>query len=204
MKTVKIFGLSMVLTIAAMLIWGCSSQKKEQAKGDNKEISQATAASGQTDNVGGVRWNIPSGWSVGPERQMRHRTYIIKASAGDSEDAECAIFYFTGAGGAKMDNLNRWIGQFEQADGRKSADVAKMSELMVNNMATTTVDVSGIYKVSAGPMMEVKEKKPNYRMLASIIEGAQGLVFLKLVGPVNTIAASEQAYMAMLSSVKGE
>jgi hypothetical protein len=204
MKTIRIIRLTVVLTLAAMIIWGCSSQKKEQSKSGNKEASQSTAVSGQTDNVGGVRWNIPSGWTVGPERQMRHRTYIIKASTGDSEDAECAVFYFTGAGGGKMDNLNRWIGQFEQPDGRKSADVAKMSELMVNNLATTTVDVDGIYRMSAGPMMEVKEKKTNYRMLASIIEGPQGLVFFKMVGPANTIAASEQVYMAMLGSVKGE
>ena len=44
-------------------------------------------------------------------------------------------------------------------------------------------------------------KKPNYRMRAAIIEAPEGLVFFKLTGPLNTVAAAENDFNSLLGSV---
>ena len=44
-------------------------------------------------------------------------------------------------------------------------------------------------------------KKPNFRMRAAIIEAPQGLVFFKLTGPRNTVAAADGDFNSLLASV---
>ena len=97
----------------------------------------------------------------------------------------------------------RWANQFEQPDGSSSADKAAVKDMEINGLKVATIELDGTYKVSAGPMMEVKETKEGYRLRGAIVEGSQGLVFFKFVGPENTIKASEADFQALLNSVKG-
>ncbi|OGC90701.1 MAG: hypothetical protein A2W25_00015 [candidate division Zixibacteria bacterium RBG_16_53_22] len=152
--------------------------------------------------AGGLDWEAPASWKVGPPQQMRVVTYLISPVEGDADNAELAVFHFPGTGGAKDANLQRWEGQFEQPDGRNSADVAVIKEIETNGLKVTTIDLSGTYKVTGGPMMEVKDKKPDYRLIGAIIEGPQGMVFFKMTGPEKTVAASENDFMRMVRSAK--
>jgi len=186
-------GKSAILILAGIaatqFLAGCSSDKPGNGS--------------RTDTAGGLTWNAPSSWQDGPAQQMRVKTYIVKASEGDAENAECGVFYFAGGfGGGKEANLHRWTGQFEQPDGRNSADLAVIREIENNGLKITTIELDGIYKLSAGPMMEVKERIPGFRLYGAIVEGPQGSVFFKMVGPEKTVSAAESEFMNMLKSAR--
>ncbi len=153
------------------------------------------------DSAGGINWKVPSGWKTDAPRPMRAATYKVPALKGDPEDAELAVFYFgEGQGGAVDANLARWYGQFEQPDGKKSQDVAKTKQETINNLKVTTVDLTGTYTASMGPMGP-KTNKPDFRLLGAIVEGPQGHVFFKMTGPKKTVQAAEKDFRKLLQSL---
>jgi hypothetical protein len=150
----------------------------------------------------GVAWTVPAGWELGPEHQMRIATYRIHAIAGDPEDAECAVYFFgSGQGGSVDANLDRWAHQFTGPDGQSLAQPAKMDKRVIAGLKVSTLTVSGTYLGAGGMMGQPAAPKPNYRMRAAIIEAPEGLVFFKLAGPLNTVAAAENDFNELLGSV---
>ena len=74
------------------------------------------------DSGAGIRWTAPSGWKAEAERPMRLGTYTV------APGAECAVYFFgSGQGGSVDANVDRWVGQFVQADGKPSRSAAKIS-----------------------------------------------------------------------------
>jgi hypothetical protein len=149
------------------------------------------------DSAGGIQWTAPSGWKAQAPRPMRAATYAVPAAAGDKEDGECAVFYFgAGQGGGVEDNLKRWISQFETSAKPLTA------QKKISGLPVTTIDLSGTYLASAGPMAPTKTSKPGYRLLGAIVEGPQGAVFFKFTGPAKTVAAAQPAFEKMLASMR--
>lgn len=106
-------------------------------------------------------------------------------------------------------NLDRWIGQFLQADGKPSKSAAKIAKQTIHGLQVTTVDVSGAYTGMGGPMGAFSSRAkadapamPGYRMLAAIAEGPEGSVFFKCAGPAKTVAANRPAFDKMLASLQ--
>jgi len=152
---------------------------------------------------GGIKWTPPKRWTVDAPRPMRLATYKVPAAAGDSEGAECVVNYFgSGQGGSVDANITRWTGQFQTPGGQ--AVTGKTEKQTSNGIKVTTLDISGTYIASGGPMMQSGPPKPNSRMLAAIVEGKQGMVFFKFAGPKKTVTAGEAEFKAMLSSIKPE
>jgi hypothetical protein len=159
------------------------------AGGSTTTAPSAQSAAGP-GSAGGVIWKAPSRWAVGPERSMRAATYMVPAASGDPEGGECAVFFFgPGQGGSVQANIDRWIGQFEQPDGKPSAERAKQNKEVINGLPVTMVDLTGTF-AGGGPMMGTSGKKAGYRLLGAIVEGPQGVVFFKLTGPAATVAAA--------------
>jgi hypothetical protein len=174
---------------------GCSDKKPRPDDEKSMPLSGIGGAANLT-------WNIPEGWLVGSERSMRIATYIIKPVDGDKDSAECAVFYFgSTSGGGIEDNIRRWVGQFEQPDGGDSMEKAIIDSLIVNDVIITTIDLKGTYSAS-GAMMQIKDKKPEYRLLGAIVQGPEGLVFFKLTGPQKTADSAKNSFMALLKSIK--
>lgn len=155
-----------------------------------------------SSQAAGIAWTVPASWETGPAHQMRIATYRIHAIAGDPEDAECAVYFFgEGQGGSVEANLQRWTSQFTGPDGQSPVQPAKIEKKVVAGFKISTISVSGTY-LGAGAMMSQEEvKKPNFRMRAAIIEAPEGLVFLKLTGPMNTVSAAESDFNTLLGSV---
>jgi hypothetical protein len=155
-------------------------------------------AGGGTRSAGGITWTAPARWKTGPEREMRAVTYLIPSASGDSEGGECPVFFFgPGQGGGVEANIKRWIGQFEQPDGKPSEPLARQKKETINGLTVTTIDLSGTFV----PMMRQGSKKPGYRMLGAIVEGPQGAVFFKLTGPAKTVVAAQAEFQALLKSL---
>src|SRR5215471_18652665 len=93
------------------------------------------AASFGAESGAGIRWMVPANWKSEAERPMRLATYTVPAAPGDSEGGECGVYYFgQGQGGSVEANLDRWIGQFVQADGKSSKDAAKIDKRSIHGL----------------------------------------------------------------------
>jgi hypothetical protein len=149
------------------------------------------------DSGAGISWMAPAGWKAEAERPMRLETYT------PAPGAECAIYFFgPGQGGSVEANIDRWIGQFQQADGKASKSAAKIAKRTIHGWPVTTVDVAGAYTGMGGPMAKSDAPAmPDYRLLAAIVEGPQGSVFFKFAGPAKIVAANQAAFDKMLASL---
>lgn len=148
------------------------------------------------NSVAGVTWTVPSRWSNGPMKQMRVATYNIPPAGGDAEGGECGVFFFGGGqGGDVQMNIDRWVGQFENARPEQSSKE-------VNGMKVTLVKIAGTYLAPSGPMMQSSGKKENYRLLGAIVAAPEGSVFFKLTGPAKTVASAEGDFNALVASLK--
>jgi hypothetical protein len=157
---------------------------------------------GRVDTAAGVQWTTPEGWTVEPKRPMRVATYKVPPSKGDAEGGELGVFHFgQGQGGDVDANVSRWVSQFEQPDGSPSSQRVKTTKKTVAGFQVTTVDLSGTYTASMGPMAP-KTPKPGYRLLGAIVEGPQGAVFFKLTAPAKTAASSQAAFDALIASLQ--
>jgi hypothetical protein len=149
------------------------------------------------DSGGGIHWTVPASWKAEAQRPMRLATYTV------APGSECGVYFFgAGQGGSVDANLDRWIGQFEQADGKASRAVAKIVKRAIHGLQVTTVDVSGAYTGMGGPTTQPGPAMPGYRMLGAIVEGPQGSIFIKFTGPAKTIAANQAAFDKMLASLE--
>jgi hypothetical protein len=217
--------LLVVLFAAAFWAAGCSGRKGPagQAGGASGIASAHGGAGAAVDSTGqpgtgtpmptpiqaqtggtptaaaGLRWSLPARWTVQAERPMRVATYLISPAPGDAEGAECAVYYFgANQGGAVDANFERWIGQFRPATS------SKRSTRQVDGLDVSLLDVTGTYTSPAGPMMQSRGNKPDWRLLGAIVGGPRGSVFFKLTGPKKTVAAAGGRFDALVGSLKKE
>ncbi len=146
-------------------------------------------------SAGGVRWTVPARWQSAGAKPMRVATYTIPGAPG-SENGECAVFFFgTGQGGGVEENLQRWVGQFEDA-GKPVK-----SEKTIGGMKAHLISVSGTYLSPSGPMMQSQGKKAGWSLSGAIVEAPEGNVFFKCVGPKATIQKAQPEIDELLKSV---
>ena len=168
-------------------------------------VSLAAALASAADSGAGMRWTPPASWKAEAQRPMRLATYTAPLASGDSGAAECGVYYFgQGQGGSVDANLDRWIGQFTQPDGKPSKSAAKIDKRSLHGLKLTSVDVSGSYTGMGGPAMQPGKPQPGYRLLGAIVEGPQGSVFFKFTGSAKTVALNRAAFEKMLDSLAAQ
>ncbi len=149
---------------------------------------------------------VPSTWIVEqPTSSMRKAQLRLPGDDGGDSDAELVIYNFgttPEAGGSVEANFDRWCGQFIQADGRDSTEVAVRRESQIGGMAVHTIDISGRYVAAVRPGNPEKHDKPDQRMLGSVIISPDGKYFLKLLGPSSTVEKHAARYDEFLRSLK--
>ena len=153
--------------------------------------------------LAGLTYTAPGGWkTVATSSSMRVAQFALPKAAGDAQDAELVIYYFGGSGGTVEANIERWVGQMRQPDGRPSSAVAKRQSRTINGLKVTVVDVPGTYVAEVMPGSPERHNSPGYHLRAAVIETANGPYFIKLTGPAKTIAAAEKQIEQFLASVK--
>jgi len=149
------------------------------------------------ESVAGISWKAPEGWKAEAEKPMRAATYTVTAAKGDTENAECAVYFFgTGQGGSVEANIERWTGQFEGA----KAPTPKKEKL--GGFDVSSVELEGTY--TPPNMMNPNAPKtphPGYKLVAMIVAAPQGNVFFKLSGPKKTVDASKDAFAKMIKGL---
>lgn len=166
---------------------------EEQPDGKPTEISMAD---------GKVSLTAPKQWvRKKPRNRIIAHEFAAPAVEGDENDGRLTLMQ---AGGSIDANINRWIAQFKQPDGKPTRERAKIEKKEIAGQQVHVVDISGTFADRRGPFAPAVQRE-RYRMLAAIIVTEDlGQHFVKLYGPRKTIAANEKAFQAFLSSLKVE
>jgi len=157
------------------------------------------AVAGEADQVaGGVSFETPDVWvSEVPSSSMRTFQFQIPGPEGE-EAGEMTVFYFgPGQGGAVEANLERWKGQFTPS---RPDFVPEVKKLNVNGIKVTTIYLEGTY--NTGMMMRSAGPKSGFAALGAIVEGRQGPVFFKIIGPEKTIQNTKGDFETFVESFR--
>jgi hypothetical protein len=145
----------------------------------------------------GVEWRVPKRWVAELSGGMRLATYAIPAPPSGGDVAKCAVYYFgPGQGGSVEANIERWIGEFENA-GPPARHASRVSGLRVSQ-----VEVSGTYMAHAGAQEGSAGTATGWTLLGAIVEGPKGAVFFKLTGPSATVAPAAAEFTQLLRSLR--
>jgi hypothetical protein len=141
----------------------------------------------------GIQWKVPGGWRVGGPHPMRLATYYV-GGPEPSTTGQCTVFHFgPGMGGSVDDNIERWAGQFEG-----SPSYARRV-LTAHGLKVTRVEIAGTY-LAPDSQMQSQGKRPEWKLLGAIVEGPQGAVFFKLVGPADVIGPATKDFDGLIAS----
>ena len=154
------------------------------------------------DSVAGLKWTPPTGWKSSGSTSMRAATYQPPSAPGDPDGAECVVYFFgAGQGGSIEANVERWKGQFVQADGKPAP--GKVEKRTVHGLAVTMIESAGDYAGMGGPQQQGGVKH-HYRLLGAIVEGPGGNVFVKFAGPEKTVALHQRHFEELVASFAKE
>ncbi|MCA9267819.1 MAG: hypothetical protein KDA41_05085, partial [Planctomycetales bacterium] len=145
-------------------------------------------------NDGKLTLVAPDAWQVkAPANRIIEYEFALPASEGDEVDGRLTVM---GAGGSVDANIDRWIQQFTQPDGKATRERATIKEVKIAGQNVHLVDIAGTFADRRGPFAPAVNRE-GYRMLGAIIvtDGA-GQYFVKLYGPQKTIAAHQKGFDA--------
>ncbi len=192
------YGILAALILGVAVLAGCN---KTRDVGIAKNAGPVVTPG--SNQAAGVAWDMPSAWTREHDRAMRIATYSIPAAHGETEGAECGVFYFgVGQGGSVQANVDRWAGEFETANGKPARQAAQVQKTSIAGAEVTTVRCAGTYLAPSMGMGSPAVKKPHYALLGAIVEAPHGLVFFKLTGPEKTVDAAQPAFQSMLDSLR--
>ena len=153
----------------------------------------------------GLKFDVPAGWvTKPPASSMRVAEFTLPKADGDTEDAALTVYFFgAGMGGNVQANIDRWISQMAQPDGKASKDAAKTSTLATKSgLNVSLVDVSGTYVAEVTPGATERFNKPGFRLRAAVVDTKEGPYFVKLTGPAKTVAKWDAGYDTFLRSLR--
>ena len=135
----------------ALIVAGCSpSSQNSGDKQASASPSASNAAGGsakgsisgemRTESAAGLSYQVPASWTSGtPSSSMRAAQYTLPSSGG-GEASELVLYFFgQGSGGSAQANIERWIGQMQQPDGKPSADVAQRDSKTIGGFNVSVV-----------------------------------------------------------------
>jgi hypothetical protein len=170
-------------------------------------LAASVAMTAALSAAGTLKYTAPSGWiSKTPSSTMRLAEWTLPKAASDSEDGLVTVYFFgANMGGNAQANIDRWIGQFTQPDGKASKDLARTSAgLSSSGLRISSVDVSGTYVAEVTPGSAEHFNKPGWRQIAALVETPGGPYFVKVIGPAATLAKWQASVTAFVASISYE
>lgn len=132
-----------------------------------------------------------------PANEMRIAQMRILPSQ-DDESLEGLLVISGGIGGGVEDNVARWVSQFRDLEG-----VPTQQDLLVlgTDLVVTEVVVTGTY--DAAMPGSPPDLKPDQTLLGAIVQGGpDGLVFIKAVGPKQTMAERRESWNLLIRNLR--
>ena len=144
--------------------------------------------------VGGLTFTRPADWKWVPANSPMRKAQLAVPGADATKSADLTFFHFGegGAGGVEA-NAQRWLKQFSRKVG-----VEKIAPQEIAGVKVTLVSTEGTF-TSGMPGGEAKTME-NYALLGAMIENPEGLVFVKMTGPTDTVKASREKFIEFLKT----
>jgi hypothetical protein len=149
-------------------------------------------------------WTLPEGWRAGPKKDGRQATLLI--GTGD-KPLDMSVIR---AGGALLDNINRWRGQVGLPDIKQDELNTCSKEVTTSQgKKLTRVDLTGVAseKSTMPPFMgknvkpPAKSEKVPTRILGAVRAADEGQSwFFKMMGPAEAVGKQEAAFDEFLAS----
>jgi hypothetical protein len=174
------------------LVAACGRSEPATAEADAPAPTRAAAT---------APFPVQPGWvEEPPSSSMRVAQFRLPGEAG-AKDAELAVFAFPG-GGSVESNFERWCGQFEQADGSSPRAAARTSREERDGLTVHRIEVGGTYVAETTPGSGVRLNEPRWRLIGAVIEGPQGMHFVKATGPDATLERWRSSVDAFLAAAR--
>lgn len=149
----------------------------------------------------GITFTVPASWKAqeiqaGP-MAPKAVFHIPEQKAGEGEGVVRITHYPEMKGKDDM-NIDRWIGQVANAEGKPATRAeAKIEKIELQNIRVTMVDLSGSVK------MTMRDSgKPDHRMIAAIVDHPKGPHFVVAAGPASAMKTWSTDIVAFLKSAK--
>jgi hypothetical protein len=157
-----------------------------------------TAAAADPVELAGMKSTPPAEWKEKalPAGSMRLLQMTVPKVAGDSDDAEVAVFKLSASGTVEQ-NLKRQLDKFD-ADGRKD----KTDKIQVGTIESTYQDVSGNFKQKPFPMAEKFTLKKDWRQLYVVFNKGEDQYYIWLLGPAKTVEKNKRGFEDWLKNFK--
>ena len=155
-------------------------------------------ASGMLD-VGAIAFKVPDGWKADQPRSSMRRAQL--SAPGATGPAELIVYFFgTGGAGAAQANIDRWIGQFANADGSPVSD-AKQSSSKISGFAVTQVELAGRYAGGMNAGGQQQSAQDGQRLIAAIVSTDGGPYYFKFLGPDGTVTDQRELFRELIASI---
>jgi hypothetical protein len=185
---VWLLGLTMHLSVGP-----AAGEEVAQAPAEKQAVAVKIAG-------GAFTLQAPAHWvRKQPTSNIVEHEFALPRAEGDQADGRLTVM---AAGGSVEQNIDRWVGQFKAPAG---GEIAKKAEKKnIGGQEVHLVDLQGTYLDRKGPFAPATEQEA-YRMLGAIIvTQGKGQHFIKLYGPVKTIAQEEKSFRAFIDSLSGQ
>jgi hypothetical protein len=157
--------------------------------------------SGQVDrvDVGGLTFKTPEGWEYQhPTSAMRRAELGVR---GDGGTAGLVVYFFGNQGaGSSQANIDRWVGQFKNADGTPIT-ASKPVTSKIAGLEVTQVEVAGTYMGGMGAGAADAQGQPGQRMIAAIVDTPKGPFYFKFLGADEVVIQNREALEGLFASM---
>lgn len=189
-----------MLVLAPLVFAACNRAPEPDAtQAAPKPIAPASqlpsAAPAPSNKVTELSWDPPASWTrVENASPMRKATYRIPKQEKDAEAPELAV---TVAGGSVDANVDRWIGQFDEAAKKTLVRTTKK----LGPYEATIVELRGTF--SGGGMPGAPSSpKSGWALLAAVVPVGHASWFFKMTGPEASVLAARKDFDALLATVR--
>lgn len=150
----------------------------------------------------GLNLEVPGDWQhAEPTSSMQQARFTLPRAEGDDESPLLVVYYFGESGGSVDANMARWASEFALDDGSDPLAKARIERDSVGRYVVHTFDLSGRSIAETAPGSGVRVDKPGRRTLAAIAETPIGNFFLKMHGPMRSVAAQEAVFRTVIHNL---
>lgn len=193
-----IYGLIGVSGI--VLAWMVQTAQNPEDQIQNTAVDHSRKSAHRIQ-LGSLELSVPEGWiREKPVSSMRTAQFRLPRAEGDLEDAEVAVF--NNIGGSVEQNIERWVGQFSQPGGGPSTGFERIKNFTINELHITLVYIEGIYSSRGASMSGPVMEKPDFSLLAAIVNTPDGPYYFKATGPVSTVQNWAGSFDALTQSFR--
>lgn len=145
-----------------------------------------------------IAWELPAGWTAHePSGSMRAAEFQVLPEATAPR-----LVVYRGIGGSDEANIDRWIGQYLQPDGRETRERTTVTTEERDGLRITRVEIRGIFTGQMVPGQGEAVHRPGHLSLGAIVECEGRKFHVRLQHGEDALAPVIPAFDAWLASLR--